>query len=401
MAEEEEKSEQESGADQLGRHGARKAGEKLGGKMAGKEAGKQAGKEAVKQGGKQVAKEGLKKAAAAAGPEAAIAAEVADQAFQAVRHPLKYLQGVVKKAAIALGVIAALILIPIVIVIVFIVVIISVFIMVIVGGIPEAEAGSVLAVQKTPNVASLPLGPAGSTAVVTYTIVVTNEGESDVTNIQVVDPQCAGTSYTISQLAAGESDTRDIDCTVPTDMDIIYSNDVTVEGNLDGQLTPGEGTGTVIIGDPPEGPPAYAPLKAVYCSGSDFWPTGTPNPGSTYCPGNYYVHEGIDIATTGGDWNVYSPFSGLATVTVVHDDGECGNCYGQRIELSSGPFKALFAHLQRGSVTVGVGDVVNTSTPLAIMDDTGASLGSHVHYELELSGSLVDPKDYGALKPHP
>ncbi len=144
---------------------------------------------------------------------------------------------------------------------------------------------------------------------------------------------------------------------------------------------------TVIIGNPPQGPPAYAPLKnGVYLSGYDFTPPS---------------HIGVDIATYGSDWNIYSPFAGVATVSWIDDDGDGGNNFGVYMDLTSGGFTVRMAHLVRGSVRVKIGDVVNTGEPIAVMGCTGTCYGSHIHYVMWKAEELVNPKDYGALTDHP
>jgi hypothetical protein len=51
------------------------------------------------------------------------------------------------------------------------------------------------------------------------------------------------------------------------------------------------------------------------------------------------------------------------------------------LEIASNVF-ALYAHLQTGSVTVKVGDVVRAGAPLAKIGNTGPSLGPHLHFGL-------------------
>ena len=148
-------------------------------------------------------------------------------------------------------------------------------------------------------------------------------------------------------------------------------------------------TAMVIIGEPPQGPPTYAPLKGPVSSEG----------GYVFNPP---THEGLDIHTGNSDWSVYSPFAGEATVTTVADDGDCPvNCYGVYIDLRSGEWSVRMAHLERGAVNVKVGQVVNTNKVLGVMDDTGATSGTHVHYEIKKAEGLVDPAKHNALKGHP
>ena len=51
------------------------------------------------------------------------------------------------------------------------------------------------------------------------------------------------------------------------------------------------------------------------------------------------------------------------------------------LEIAPNVF-ALYAHLQPGSLTVKVGDVVKAGAPLAKIGNTGPSAGPHLHFGL-------------------
>jgi hypothetical protein len=168
-------------------------------------------------------------------------------------------------------------------------------------------------------------------------------------------------------------------------------------GATTGETVTDTDTALVIIGSPQQGPPVYAPLKdGVYCSGFDFRLESTPA-----CPLIKSTHIAIDIATTGSDSHVYSPFAGFATVHWVDDDGDGPNNFGVHIDLTSGEYKVRMSHLERGSELVSIGDVVSTNEPLAVYDCTGTCDGNHIHYVVWKGDELVDPKDYGGLVDHP
>ena len=51
---------------------------------------------------------------------------------------------------------------------------------------------------------------------------------------------------------------------------------------------------------------------------------------------------------------------------------------------------AVYEHLQPGSLTVKVGDVVKAGAPVAKLGNTGPSEGPHLHFEL-LTGPTSSP----------
>jgi hypothetical protein len=103
---------------------------------------------------------------------------------------------------------------------------------------------------------------------------------------------------------------------------IVYVSDG--ESPPSGETVTATASASVIIGNPPQGKPVYSPLKnGVYLSGYDFTPPS---------------HIGVDIATYGSDWTIYSPFAGVATVSWIDDDGDGGNNFGVWVYRPHGPF---------------------------------------------------------------
>ena len=98
------------------------------------------------------------------------------------------------------------------------------------------------------------------------------------------------------------------------------------------------------------------------------------------------MHEGIDIAVSSGT-PVHSAaagriayagwMSGYGNLVVVHHGGGLATAYGHNT-----------------SVTVSVGQDVAAGQEIAISGSTGHSTGPHVHFEVRVNGTPVDPLGY-------
>ncbi|MBE6837617.1 MAG: hypothetical protein E7509_06500 [Ruminococcus sp.] len=130
-------------------------------------------------------------------------------------------------------------------------------------------------------------------------------------------------------------------------------------------------------------------------------------------PGFYHVtsgigwrwgsyHKGIDISSYGiRGANITASDSG--TVVKVnnscrHDWGKSGSCgcgggYGNYCIINHGNgYMTLYAHAQY--MNVSVGQQVSQGQTLGIIGSTGWSTGDHLHFEVRLNGTAVNPLDY-------
>jgi len=94
------------------------------------------------------------------------------------------------------------------------------------------------------------------------------------------------------------------------------------------------------------------------------------------------MHTGIDIATTYGQpvfavQNAVVKFAGWM------------NGYGKTIILQSGEYEFYYAHL--AEINVQVGQVVKKGDEIGSADSTGYSSGNHLHFEIRINGTPVDP----------
>lgn len=95
------------------------------------------------------------------------------------------------------------------------------------------------------------------------------------------------------------------------------------------------------------------------------------------------VHYGIDIP---------GPLGTLiraAAPGLVRFAGAAGS-YGGMVEIAhGGALETRYAHLSR--ILVRPGTRVEQGQPVALMGSTGRSTGSHLHFEVRVGGSAVDP----------
>jgi murein DD-endopeptidase MepM/ murein hydrolase activator NlpD len=98
------------------------------------------------------------------------------------------------------------------------------------------------------------------------------------------------------------------------------------------------------------------------------------------------MHEGIDIACASG-----TPVVAAASGTVIHA-GWLGG-YGNLVVVDHGNGVAT-AYAHNTSFAVGVGQSVSQGQVVAYAGSTGNSSGPHVHFEVRVNGSAVDPLGY-------
>lgn len=107
------------------------------------------------------------------------------------------------------------------------------------------------------------------------------------------------------------------------------------------------------------------------------------------------THNGVDYGTPNGA-NYYAPNSGKVTAARFDlPPNMTGQQYGYgnyiRIDHGGG-WTTLGAHLLEGYVSVG--STVVAGQLVAKTDNTGWSTGPHLHFEIKINGSPVNPADY-------
>ncbi|MEV6524866.1 peptidoglycan DD-metalloendopeptidase family protein [Longispora sp. NPDC051575] len=114
--------------------------------------------------------------------------------------------------------------------------------------------------------------------------------------------------------------------------------------------------------------------------------------GSRYDP--YYhvwqLHAGVDIAADGG-----TPIYAVADGRVAQAGWNGG--YGNYTCISHGEYEGrniatCYAH--QSSIAVGWGEYVRAGQMIGRIGTTGASTGNHLHFEVRLNGTPVQPLDF-------
>jgi murein DD-endopeptidase MepM/ murein hydrolase activator NlpD len=110
------------------------------------------------------------------------------------------------------------------------------------------------------------------------------------------------------------------------------------------------------------------------------------------CPSHHF-HSGIDLATDYGT-PVHAADGGIVhnfTMGCGWGGGLCG--YGHYVVIvHAGGFTSLYGHLS--SWAVGDGVQVDKDTVIGYEGSTGNSTGPHLHFEIDLGGTPVDPLAY-------
>lgn len=102
-------------------------------------------------------------------------------------------------------------------------------------------------------------------------------------------------------------------------------------------------------------------------------------------------HRGIDITASGASGKIIV----AASSGTVEFAGSAGDSYGQQVLINHGNgVKTRYAHCQSGSISVRSGQRVSAGQTIARIGSTGNSTGPHLHFEVIVNGSCVNPLQY-------
>ncbi|GAA1502874.1 hypothetical protein GCM10009761_00380 [Agromyces terreus] len=147
--------------------------------------------------------------------------------------------------------------------------------------------------------------------------------------------------------------------------------------------------GYAVEAAPPPITSQVASLGSVSIIESDriVWPVLTPSrtsdgfgPRSAPCSGCSTEHDGVDFNPGAG-----TPVMSIADGVVVLAT-ESGGGLGVNVEVQHNIGGQLitssYAHMQSGSITVGVGQLVSAGQQVGLVGSTGQSTGPHLHLEM-------------------
>lgn len=173
---------------------------------------------------------------------------------------------------------------------------------------------------------------------------------------------------------------------------------------------------TVVAPPPPPPPPKPKPPASVstYASASQLtytndgsaaiqWPfastapiTSMFGPRRAPCGACSSYHRGLDFAPGNGT-PIQAMADGIVRQVVMSDSG-----LGVHViidhQIDGTRVSSLYAHMQFNSVPLTAGQTVVAGETVGRVGNTGASTGPHLHFEIQIGGTQIDP--YGWLTAH-
>ena len=132
--------------------------------------------------------------------------------------------------------------------------------------------------------------------------------------------------------------------------------------------------------------PASSAIANVSAAQGGIWPTSVTYISSPFGWRGAGWHTGIDLAGPQG-----SPIYAYKTGKVIFSGW--GNSYGYLVKIDHGNGVATwYAHSSK--LLVKAGDTVTQGQTIALVGTTGNSTGPHLHFEIRINGTAVNPYPY-------
>jgi murein DD-endopeptidase MepM/ murein hydrolase activator NlpD len=100
-------------------------------------------------------------------------------------------------------------------------------------------------------------------------------------------------------------------------------------------------------------------------------------------------HEGVDF-TPGAGVAIQAIADGVVS-KVEFDAGGLGNNVTIDHVVKGQKVQSVYGHMMTGTIRVTVGQVVKVTDEVGQVGSTGASTGAHLHLEIHLNGTPIDP----------
>lgn len=107
------------------------------------------------------------------------------------------------------------------------------------------------------------------------------------------------------------------------------------------------------------------------------------------CYGCSTFHQALDF-TPGAGAPIYAIADGVVSKKEVTDSG-LGNFVTIDHVINGVNVGSTYAHMQWGTSPLNIGDVVKVGDFVGLVGETGAATGPHLHFELTIEGTKVDP----------
>lgn len=113
------------------------------------------------------------------------------------------------------------------------------------------------------------------------------------------------------------------------------------------------------------------------------WITSYYGPRKSHYAGRVKMHEGLDIGAKRGE-----PIMATADGVIIFSGHKPG--FGKFVQMDHGyGIETIFAHASK--LNVKKGELIKRGHTIAYIGSTGYSTGPHVHYEVRVNGTPVDP----------
>ncbi len=108
------------------------------------------------------------------------------------------------------------------------------------------------------------------------------------------------------------------------------------------------------------------------------------------CSGCSSLHPGVDF-DAGWGAAVYAMAAGVVIETDSPFLTALGNHMTIKHEIDGQVITSVYGHMQYGSTSLRVGDTVKVGQVIGLVGSTGASTGPHLHFEVRINDSPVNP----------